>query len=52
MPVKQTTALYQLQQLDDDLAAVNKRLSEIANLLDQNTAVRAARSSLEQIELD
>jgi uncharacterized protein len=52
MPVKQTTALYHLQQLDDKLAAINKRLSEIANLLDQNTAVRAARSSLEQAEQD
>lgn len=52
MPVKQTTALYHLQQLDDKLAATNKRLSEIADLLDQNMAVRAARSSLEQAEQD
>lgn len=48
--MKQTAALYHLQTLDSQLDAVQKRLAEIAKLLNQNAAVRAAQAALEQAE--
>ncbi|MBN2472582.1 MAG: hypothetical protein JXN59_17785 [Anaerolineae bacterium] len=50
--MNQAQALYQLQQLDQDISQRKSRLTEIDALLGENTRVQAAEQTLAQAESD